>query len=349
MKFKFRRWVNIVPIFLGILIAVIVAELGLRAFSQRFRDANSRLQGDFLIYDPIYNYKYKPDREKLFTGLGTPTVWRFNNLGYRDRPVGNNLTGDKLYRIAFLGDSIVMGYGVSEDETLPWQLEHKLKPSNAKKEESFYEVMNFGIHGYGLMQYKAITEDTLVNLKPKPKLVILGFFVTDVGDVQNNLRQRRYLLLKSLPDKLIPYSVKEFLLAHSNLFLFLLGKYYNLIEPLSKVKETVTLSAEQILESYITSIKAICDKNGMDFVLVSIPHIQEVTGDMPSGHKEQLLNLVQKYNIKYLELQPLLKKEKNNSSLYINGTDTHFSPKGNEVAARIIADYLHTNNLLPQD
>ncbi|HZE73325.1 MAG TPA: hypothetical protein VE135_27770 [Pyrinomonadaceae bacterium] len=87
-----------------------------------------------------------------------------NQWGMRDRdhslakPPGT-------YRIAILGPSHVMGSGVANGETFPDYLEERLNSLNTGAGMHF-EVLNFGVAGYSLVQQLAMLEDRALMFKP---------------------------------------------------------------------------------------------------------------------------------------------------------------------------------------
>jgi hypothetical protein len=85
-----------------------------------------------------------------------------NRFGMRDRP---NRTLEKppgTSRLAVVGSSIVMGFGVGDDETFPWLLEDRLN-ADPPVAGCRYEVLNFGtgmshaIHRHVLIDRKVFT------------------------------------------------------------------------------------------------------------------------------------------------------------------------------------------------
>lgn len=67
-----------------------------------------------------------------------------NLYGMRDRNSISFDKSDKTYRIALVGSSIVMGYGVADDEVFGRQFESLLNESRADSQLRF-EVLNFGV------------------------------------------------------------------------------------------------------------------------------------------------------------------------------------------------------------
>jgi len=104
-------------------------------------------------------------------------LWANNSLGMRDRKRSIHKDADR-FRILFLGDSMVQGYGVPFEQSMVYRLETSL---NQPLREKKIEVFNGGVFGYSpLLEYLYLKE--LLPLVA-PDLVLVGFFLgNDVGD-----------------------------------------------------------------------------------------------------------------------------------------------------------------------
>lgn len=88
--------------------------------------------------------------------------WRADREFTLDKPAGTR-------RIVFVGDSYTFGYGLSDAQAFPAQLEERLGAG--------WEVLNFAVPGYGtdqqLLSYEQIAR------RYAPDVVVLGFFLRD--------------------------------------------------------------------------------------------------------------------------------------------------------------------------
>lgn len=108
--------------------------------------------------NPAIGHSHKPNQSAELQGVDI----RINSLGFR----GPELSPDYniKHRIAVVGDSVALGWGVKESETLSGQLEQRLGPE--------YEVINAGVGNMNLAQIVAhwsevnaqISVDTVVLL-----------------------------------------------------------------------------------------------------------------------------------------------------------------------------------------
>ncbi|HYO46425.1 MAG TPA: SGNH/GDSL hydrolase family protein, partial [Gemmatimonadota bacterium] len=76
---------------------------------------------------------------------------RTNQWGMRDREY-TKAKPEGTYRLALLGSSHVMGLGVEEEETFDNQLEARLDVESFSPGNEAYQVLNFAVGGYGLLQ-----------------------------------------------------------------------------------------------------------------------------------------------------------------------------------------------------
>jgi hypothetical protein len=101
-----------------------------------------------------------------------------NRWGMRDREHALGKSQGTT-RIAVLGPSMVMGGGVADGETFPDILQSRL---NAAAPDGLrYEVLNFGVSGYCLLQQLAILETRVSDFSPDV------VFVTDTAEARSTV------------------------------------------------------------------------------------------------------------------------------------------------------------------
>jgi hypothetical protein len=119
-----------------------------------------RARKDFLMGD------IRPNASILFNGQ----VLSSNGWGMRDRPYSLQKPSGTV-RIALLGPSLVMGSGVADDETIDVFLEDRL--NGAGSEARSFEVLNFGVGGYSIVQQMALLEDRVFTFQPDVVIITL--------------------------------------------------------------------------------------------------------------------------------------------------------------------------------
>lgn len=95
------------------------------------------------VKDPSINFRLKSHLQTYFQGASFST----NEFGVRGRPFSRD-PSPGVTRIAVLGASITMGFGVSDDQTYPQRLQTLLDQAYPNR----FEVLNFAVGGYDYEQ-----------------------------------------------------------------------------------------------------------------------------------------------------------------------------------------------------
>jgi hypothetical protein len=118
-----------------------------------------------------------------------------NRFGMRDRLDRTQAKPPGTRRIACVGSSVVMGYGVNDDATFPYLLEERLnaeRPSGRR-----YEVLNFGLGRSDVIQ-----RHVLIDRKVWPFDPDVIFYVAHQDELLVPVRHLNYLLSSRTP---LPY------------------------------------------------------------------------------------------------------------------------------------------------
>lgn len=121
---------------------------------------------------PDVVYQLKPN----LSGTFQSQPFSFNSFGMRDREYSLQKPGN-TFRIAGLGDSVMFGWGVGQEQAYLKLVEQDLnaQPNHQMK----YEVLNFGVPGYNTSMEVGLFEHLGINFDPD--LVILHFVNNDFG------------------------------------------------------------------------------------------------------------------------------------------------------------------------
>lgn len=144
-----------------------------------YRKRNDFLRGDL-----------RPSTRVIFEDLPLSV----NRWGMRDRDYTLEKPAGTV-RIAVLGPSHVMGAGVRDDETFETALADRLERDATDGRR--YEVMNFGVSAYSVLQQMAMLEDRVFDFRPD--VVIITDSPRPQGPVVSHLQE---LLWAGIP---IPY------------------------------------------------------------------------------------------------------------------------------------------------
>src|SRR5262245_34104045 len=101
--------------------------------------------------------------------MGVPV--RTDSHGFRSPEIADK-AGPGVARIAFVGDSIAMGWGVAEQETFVHQVLAQLAKAGRK-----VDGFNLGVGNYNTTQELALFRD--VGAKLKPDIIVLCYFIND--------------------------------------------------------------------------------------------------------------------------------------------------------------------------
>ncbi|KKS98480.1 MAG: hypothetical protein UV73_C0001G0001 [Candidatus Gottesmanbacteria bacterium GW2011_GWA2_43_14] len=124
------------------------------------------------IFDPLLGWI--PQRNTRI--INNNKIYTFNSIGIRSGNEFNTVNREKT-RLVALGDSFVYGECVGDDETFSTLMEQ-----NSRN----LEVMNFGVHGYGLDQIYLRLKNALTY---SPDIVILGLYNEEVERVRLSFRE----------------------------------------------------------------------------------------------------------------------------------------------------------------
>jgi hypothetical protein len=121
----------------------------------------SRSRSDFLVED------IQPSIETEVWGA----QFTSNRWGMRDRDYALEKPPGTV-RIALLGPSFLMGLGVGDDETFEALLENRLN-ERGEHSDTRYELLNFGVGAYSLLQQMVMLEDRALAFQPDVVVVML--------------------------------------------------------------------------------------------------------------------------------------------------------------------------------
>lgn len=346
-KSKKAQFLSIFLILLGsIFLGLFILEVFVRILPQKLTQIEYSIINDERIYTFSRHIKFKPYYTRVWTGLGVPTVWHFNNLGFRERPINKNKPSN-IQRITVIGDSLVMGFGVEDFEAFPRRLEQVLKPKKTDPNMIHFEVVNMGIQGYSTPQYLAVLKEEALKIG-SDLIIVVVYPSNDLSGGVGLMKDENYRRLLSIPD-LISYPVNQYLKEKSRIYLFSLSKYYTMIK---KYESNYKLSPKdddlgwQIIENDLKEMKKAAEQKNSKLVVVSLPHPKEVVIEGKSENQSKIINLAKKLGIILYDPSEDLKLYNNPRELYIEDLDDHFSPIGNEYLASLLAKFLWDNKLV---
>jgi hypothetical protein len=116
---------------------------------------------------PDIGHRHRPNAKAELMGVPVRT----DSHGFRSPEIAEK-AGPGVARIAFVGDSIAMGWGVAEQDTFVHQVLAQLAKAGRK-----VDGFNLGVGNYNTAQELALFRD--VGAKLKPDIIVLCYFIND--------------------------------------------------------------------------------------------------------------------------------------------------------------------------
>ncbi len=322
-------------------ISFVLGEIALRTY-QYFNPT-------FIFYESSHN---------RFRGKPFADDWNFklNSKGFKDKEFTKKESD--IYRIVGIGDSFAFGVVPYEHNYLT------LLESNLQEEDIKAEVLNLGIPGIGPKDYLTLFAKEGLALNPD-MLVVSLFIGNDFTDIPAR-KLKSYSYVVSLLSYITTLSSKyegqivhppghycdDCPTFHEEAFLKIEGERSFLYIEGNQRFQTLPQKAAY----YLSQIDAICQKNGIDLVVILIPDELQVNPQLQKEVLEKfypnieesawntrlpnkkLTDELKKLNIDHIDLYEYF-AEKPAEQLY-KLRDTHWNIAGNSLAANIIQDYL---------
>lgn len=160
-----NRVFGLIAVLLGILIAVVIAEIALGVLKPKI-DPAGRMDEGFILYDERLGWKLAPGWQGRHTHHDFEVSYSVNSLGFRGRDLDFARPGSLI----FLGDSFTFGLGVNDDEVFTELL----------NDGSDLTFLNAGVPGYSNDQ-QFLLLDRLLEYRPA-KLVWVVYLGNDLLD-----------------------------------------------------------------------------------------------------------------------------------------------------------------------
>jgi hypothetical protein len=334
---KKRRWLHLIYYTLLVLFAASFAEVGARI--KGFRpwqapraDIVVEPGGKFYAKSPTLGYVSLPGKFRVtLAGTYSFEVTNLVNSLRATRPPDAHPAGARK-GIWIFGDSVTYGWSVNDRDTYCWLLQEDLPD---------YEVVNFGVNGYGTLQSLIQLREALKNGN-EPQVVILAY--APWQDVRNTfIRMRRKMLVPAaylgavnqpyarldregrldIFTDALPY--REFPLMRYSAFIHALEESYD------KYEERHSQSHE-VTEVIIKDISDLCIGHGINFVVASL------TSDPISS---DMLEYCRRERITTADAWVDLAIKENNNLPY----DSHPSAIAHRQYARKLESFLRSNVL----
>lgn len=295
--------------------------------------------------NPLLVYEIKPNVTKKGPGK---VIYTSNFNGLRDY-VYNFEKSNNTIRIAALGDSIVFGYGIDLEDTFLKILERKL---NSMGDNIKYEIINFGVGGYNIIQELETFKTKVLNYTPD--IILIGYTLNDPAEANNpsdqiQLSEQKECYINFLNIKINCY-FKNFFKKFKTA-LFIKDKIRNIILRL-KIDKEADLILHNFRQYYINKekwvnvqksfeeISKITKNNNQIVYVIIFPILKDFKNYLLEDIHKMIIEEVQKNEFYVTDLLEEYSKY-NEEILQISRTDIlHPNRYGHKIAAEIAYEKL---------
>jgi hypothetical protein len=282
-------------------------------------------RSDFLLGE------LRPSVNVMYHGAPLST----NRWGMRDRDYGREKPPG-VHRIALLGPSLTMGPGVDDSLTFDALLEDRLNREPANPHVT-YEVLNFGVLRYSLLQQLAQLEERVVTFQPD--VVMITGHPTVAATMTDHLME---VMTREVP---IPYDSLRSMLATARIEpgsrgvslpsdgLRSLARWAGMEvrQPTGEAERRLALAEPAITAWTLARIAAVCRQHDAVPVFLGLGTVQE-----PPGKNPRLIRQAEAAGFVVLNLYDIYDNQ-NRDSLRLAEWDRHPNVRG----MRLIADRLY--------
>ena len=327
-----KRFFNFFSIFLY---TFAIAEIGLRIIS------------NFINISDIEKFKYK---KELIRSSNNPNLLSehipnsqsklmgvnivLNSLGHRNKELTVQKPKNE-YRIYVIGGSLIMGWGVEQENLFSSILEKKLNLNeNIKKKNKSIIVINSGIMNTNTQNHFQLIKDQFS--LTKPDTVILGYFINDAEIIR---KKKNNLILKhSYFLSFIYLRIKSYFFSGT------IADYY--IE-LYNENNLGWLSVKKSIEN----LRDFCEGNNVNFVILFLPDFNDFSeGNKLNNLYFQINSRFSEMNISVINTYDSLSKEfkSNPNRSWISRDDSHPNSRAHEIIANDLYNFFikQKNNLI---
>jgi len=338
---------------------LLVAEVALRALAPP--QATAGLRGLFVARpDRPWLYGLRPGAD---AELPTPEVVRYsiNAAGFRDRPYPL-AKASGVFRIAVLGDSIAMGYGVEREAAFPDLIDQTL---STLAPDARVEVLNFGVGAYNAYNERMLFEDIVLDYEPD--LVLLQFCINDLNDPTLHFDAATRLFLAEIPDAAYPdpdarapVPTRSYLAALCRRVHVCRLATGALAEVASENPDATSWRAAmeprdspqhvtewRWLEDNYQRIAESADRHGASFAVLAFPYATQMEGSAGDGAQQRLAGMGRSNDWPTVDLLPAYREATDRDSERLFEDIWHPNPAGHRVAAQVIVEELACLGLLP--
>lgn len=270
-------------------------------------------------FQPDLGHRHRASREAMLMG----TTVRTNTMGFRGPEIAETAP-DGIARIAFVGDSITLGWGVAEQETFS----HKVVADLARRGRKV-DGFNLGVGNFNTTQELALFRKAGESLRPD--IIVLSYFINDAEPMPNYPRES-WLSLNSAAWVVLSYRIDSLLRQ--------LGgrpdwkKYYRDLYAPDAAGWTKSKQA-------IAQFAQVARDLGAELIVFNIPELRELRPYPFADVTAKVRAAVEGQTLRFVDLLPAV-QDLEPSTLWVTVPDPHPNDRANDAFARQM-----TKDILP--
>jgi len=292
---------------------------------------------------------------------------RVNSKGLRGPEVAYE-KAPGMFRVLVVGDSFTFGGQVEEDETFVVRLGHELQKAanRASSEPRQIETINAGVDGWNTANELAWL--TSEGLRYEPDLVVLMFYTgNDPGENYDMLKAVKRVGVEMDPAAALPArDARRFLADTSALYAFLETGVISKLTSAPEASDLADLSEDtelrvrrstdpdrqdqgwQVSGDLLRHLRVLCDDAGVQLLVVGIPTVEHVGNADRSP--TPFTSIAEAAQAPALDLLiPFRSASAGIRDDLYYPKDRHWTPRGNDEAARHVAADLSGRGVLRQE
>jgi lysophospholipase L1-like esterase len=350
----------------GVALACVVCEIGARMIFPPPPEAARQPQITYR-YDPEIRYVMEPSQR----GWIDDGLISVNAMGFRGPEVISPKPSG-LFRIAVIGDSVTLGWGVADDETFAAQVERHL---HGRFPNQSLDVVNLGVGGYDTRQEVTLLKRNLALLEPD--LVVVGFYSNDAPDAADDnggsgagtAGAGGTRIAVSHPENGQALHMNPTPAAGWNAWLrksraiYVVGRAINRVlgkgewgmarysMELDILQGRDSPALDQAWKTVATqfgNLRTLADAHGFAVDVVILPCKEQVMGQYPHAkYQSRVRAIVEPLGFTVIDPLPVMAESKTKGELYIPYDRNHPSAFGHRLIAETISQYLDDHIRFP--
>ena len=285
-----------------------------------------------IVYQPNVTFSsvYDPTGDQRgYFGPDGRVTYRINGFGMRGAAVPIGKAPD-TFRVICLGDSFTFGEGVRYSDTYPAKLAVLLGSAMPDRD---VEVLNAGVQAYGTND--AIAFFLMRCRQFRPDVVTLGFFLNDVTEFSETIRQNEAMTRELELSPLARVSRIWEIYERGRRARELQREYFDSIR--SSFESPRWQRCQEILRGMQEDV---AQRDGFRFVVVLFPVLWELDGDYPfQDIHARIENAAHDAGCEFIDLLDVY-RGRPAESLWVHPTDQHPNEIAHAFAAERIAEQL---------